>query len=394
VPASIYTKPIVSDPLHTSPSYLEDPTSLTFRGAAKLGVPVEKFVNWRWQMRHQCQTLEDLQAYLALSPSEQEGLTESQALFRTGVTPYYAALIAQTDPALQEALRLQVIPRKEEMSDAIGVYDPLSEVDHSPVREVVHVYPDRVAFCVAMLCPVYCRYCYRKRRDEETGLHFNRQIIERGLAYIASQPSIRDVLITGGDPLIASDGAIEELLQGLRAIPHVEIIRIHSRTPVALPYRITKDLVEMIQRYHPVWVNTHFNSALELTPEAEYALQLLVNHGIPVGNQSVFLRGVNDTVEKMHDLCRTLVRFRVRPYYLFHPHLVAGTAHLRPSVEKGLAIMKGLRGKISGLAIPTYVLDTPSGKVPLTHNHVLGREGKDLILEDLHGEIWREKGAW
>jgi lysine 2,3-aminomutase len=378
----------------TYQKFIEDPASLTHQGALRLGVDPQTFANWRWQMRHQCQSLDDLATYLSLSPSEQEGLKESQTLFRTGVSPYYASLIATTEPGLQDALRLQVIPRSAEMQDPLGMTDPLGEVDHSPVREVVHVYPDRVAFCVAMLCPVYCRYCYRKRRDEETGLHFNRQIIDRGIAYIASQPAIRDVLITGGDPLIAADSAVVDLLQRLRAIPHVEIIRIHTRTPVALPYRITETLAKKIRPYHPVWMNTHFNSHLELTPEARHALGILVDHGIPVGNQSVLLRGVNDSSEKMLALCRGLIRSRVRPYYVFHPHLIAGTAHLRPSVEQGLATMKGLRGKLSGMGIPTYVMDTPSGKVPLHHPHMIGRQGDDLLLEDLHGEIWREKGAY
>ena len=290
-------------------------------------------------------------------------------------------------------IRLQSLPRTEELTDRYGVADPLLEKEHSPVREVVHLYPDRVAFCVAQLCPVYCRYCYRKRRDDEAGLHFNRGIVDRGIEYIASNPAIRDVLITGGDPFIASDGAIENLLSRIRAIPHVEIIRFGTRTPVTLPYRVTKKLATMIAKYHPVFVNTHFNCPEELTPESKVAVENLVNAGIPVGNQAVLLKGVNDNYERMHALLRGLLMMRARPYYLFHPHNVEGTEHLRPSVETGMAIMRKLRGNITGFAIPSYIIDTPSGKVPITHNHVLGRDGADLILEDVRGEIWRERGV-
>ena len=193
----------------------------------------------------------------------------------------------------------------------------------------MHLYPDRVAFCVAMLCPVYCRYCYRKRRDKEQGLHYNRSIIERGLKYIRSNTAIRDVLITGGDPWIASDSSIEGLLQELRSISHVGIIRFGTRTPVALPYRVTESFAKMLSKYHPIWVNTHFNAAEELTPEAKLAVKQLVDNGIPVGNQSVLLKGVNDTEETMGELLWQLVLSRIRPYYVFHPHLVEGTAHLR-----------------------------------------------------------------
>jgi lysine 2,3-aminomutase len=270
----------------------------------------------------------------------------------------------------------------------------LSEVDHSPVKEVVHVYPDRVAFCVAQLCPVYCRYCFRKRRDDEEGLHFNRGIIDRGIAYIQSNPAIRDVLITGGDPFIASDQALDRLLERLREIPHVEVIRFGTRTPVTLPYRVTKKLCAILSKYHPVWVNTHFNCASELTEEAQVALANLADAGIPIGNQAVLLKGINDSPEDMLNLCRSLIKNRVRPYYIFHAHMIAGTEHLRVPVNKGLEIMTFLRGRISGFGIPTFALDTPNGKIPLLPNHILGVDGTDLILQDTRGEIHREPDAW
>ncbi|MFK7825277.1 MAG: KamA family radical SAM protein [Oligoflexales bacterium] len=371
--------------------FANDPNSLSYRLAVQYGVDPRTYVNWRWQMNHQLRSKKDFERFCKLEFAESRSFAAIKDLFNAGVTPYYAGLIPEFPG--HQGIRLQAIPRLEEISDLKGLNDPLEEVAHSPVREVVHVYPDRVAFCVAMLCPVYCRYCYRKRRDDEEGLHFNRSIVERGISYIASNPSIKDVLITGGDPFIASDQAIDRLLAKISEIPHVEIIRFGTRTPVTLPYRVTSKLAMILKKYHPVWVNTHFNCAEELTPEACMAISNLVDHGIPVGNQSVLLKGVNDTEQKMQDLCRSLIRNRVRPYYVFHAHMVAGTAHLRVPISRGIEIMKSLRGNISGYGIPNYILDTPSGKVPIGHNHVLGQDGHDLIIEDLRGEIWRETDA-
>jgi len=369
------------------------PESITVRGARLFKTDIDNFINWRWHMRHQVSSIEHAMKFMDLDVAEQEGFRELDQIFNAGVTPYYMALARPHEPDKPCPIRLQALPRSDELSDRYGLADPLKEKEHSPVREVVHLYPDRVAFCVAMLCPVYCRYCYRKRRDDEEGLHFNRAIIDKGIEYIASNPAIRDVLITGGDPFIASDSAIENLLARIRQIPHVEIIRFGTRTPVTLPYRVTRSLAAMIAKYHPVYVNTHFNCAEELTPEAQIAIQNLVDHGIPVGNQSVLLKNVNDSYERMHELLRGLLKIRVRPYYLFHPHNVEGTEHLRPSVDVGIAIMRKLRGNITGFGIPSYIIDTPSGKVPVSHNHVLGRDGEDLILEDVRGEIWRERGV-
>ena len=373
-------------------SLAEQPDSLTSRYARILEVSPAQFINWRWQMKNQIRTEEEAQRLFSTVSQESDGFRELKDLFNAGLTPYYGALIASLGDQ-GNPVRLQAMPRIEERFDPEGVADPLEETAHSPVKEVVHVYPDRVAFCVAMLCPVYCRYCYRKRRDDEEGLHFNRKIIERGIAYIASNPAIKDVLITGGDPFIASDEAIDQLLSKISAIPHVEVIRFGTRTPVTLPYRVTDKLCKILSKYHPVWVNTHFNHASEITPEAAVALSNLVNNGIPVGNQSVLSKGVNDSKESMMDLCRSLIRNRVRPYYVFHAHMVAGTKHLRVPVSKGLEIMKSLRGNLSGYGIPSYILDTPSGKVPLNHQHILGQDGNDLLVEDLRGEIWREPDA-
>jgi lysine 2,3-aminomutase len=325
---------------------------------------------------------------MQLSASEREAFEALRESFQAGITPYYLALMNlgnEFDP-----VRLQAMPRLEELGDRIGVADPLQEVGNSPVKEVVHVYPDRVAFCVAQLCPVYCRYCFRKRRDEEVGLHFNPKIVDQGLEYIASQPRIRDVLITGGDPLVAQDGTLENLLRRLREIPHVEIVRIGTRVPVTLPYRITEELADMLAQFHPLWINTHFNCPEELTPEAAAAIDTLLSRGIPVGNQSVLLAGVNDTGERLKSMLEGLVKMRVRPYYLYQAQTVEGTAHLRVPIEKGLDLMRSLRGNTTGFAIPQYVLDTPSGKIPISPNHVLGRADDDVVLLDLKNKAWRE----
>lgn len=362
--------------------------NITREGAKLFAVSEEKFVSWHWQMKHQIFSPEQLFGLVKLTDNEKEAFIKLKHKFQAGITPYSIALINFSDE--QDPVRLQLLPRLEELHDKHGVKDPLQEINNSPVKEMVHVYKDKVAWCVAQLCPVYCRYCFRKRRDEEEGLHYNPKIIEAGLEYIASNKNIRDVLITGGDPFIANDSAIENLLKRLREIEHVDIIRFGTRTPVALPYRITKHLAEILEKYHPIWINTHFNCTQELTPEAASAIDTLTRHGIPVGNQSVFLKQVNDSFESMRSLLNGLIRLRVRPYYIYHPQIVEGTEHLRIPIEKGLEIMKALRGNTSGFAIPQYVLDTPTGKIPISPNHVIGRQGDFFILEQLNKEPWAE----
>ncbi|MEY2987409.1 MAG: hypothetical protein RJB13_930 [Pseudomonadota bacterium] len=362
--------------------------SITSRGAKLFGVSEEQFTNWRWQMKNQIASADEAEKILKLSPSESDAFIKLREVFDAGVTPYYLALMNTDDEFCP--VRLQAVPRIEEIQDRIGVADPLQEVGNSPVKEVVHVYKDRVAFCVAQLCPVYCRYCFRKRRDAEVGLHFNPKIVDKGIEYIAGNPNIRDVLITGGDPLIAQDATLENLLTRLRDIPHVQILRIGTRVPVTLPYRITEELADMLARFHPLWLNTHFNCPEELTPEAAAAIDTLLSRGIPVGNQSVLLSGVNDTNERLKQLLEGLVQMRVRPYYLYQAQTVEGTAHLRVPIEKGLDLMRSLRGNTTGFAIPQYVLDTPTGKIPLSPNQIVGRDNDEVVLMDLKKSHWRE----
>jgi lysine 2,3-aminomutase len=362
--------------------------NITQYGAQLFAVSEEKFSSWHWQMKHQIFSPEQLFAIVELTENEKSAFVKLKQKFQAGISPYSIAVINFEN--VNDPVRLQLLPRLEELHDKIGVSDPLQEVNNSPVKEMVHVYKDKVAWCVAQLCPVYCRYCFRKRRDEEEGLHYNPKIIEAGLEYIASNKNIRDVLITGGDPFIANDASIENLLSRLRAIEHVEIIRFGTRTPVALPYRITENLAKILEKHHPVWINTHFNCVEELTPEAASAIDTLTKHGIPVGNQSVFLRQVNDSYESMRSLLNGLIRLRVRPYYIYHPQIVEGTEHLRIPIEKGIDIMKALRGNTSGFAIPQYVLDTPTGKIPISPNHVIGRQGDHFVLEQLNQQPWAE----
>lgn len=378
-------------PLHIRTA--SNSTAITAAGARAFGIDEVTFANWRWQMKHQVQAAGDLDGVLTLTDSERKAFTALQDTFHAGVTPYYVALMLDAVSRGAEhadPVRLQAFPRMEETVDSLGVADPLGEVANSPVKEVVHVYDDRVAFCVAQLCPVYCRYCFRKRRDEEVGLHFNKRIVDSGIEYIASNPRIRDVLVTGGDPLVAQDGALDDLLGRLRAIPHVEIMRVGTRVPVTLPYRVTEELADILARHHPVWVNTHFNCAEEITPEAASAVDTLLRRGIPVGNQAVLLRGVNDTPGRLKALLEGLVRIRARPYYIYQAQIVAGTEHLRVPVERGLDLMRSLRGRTTGFALPQYVLDTPFGKVPLSPNHVVGRKGDHVVVETIRGERWAE----
>jgi lysine 2,3-aminomutase len=362
--------------------------SITQTGARLFGVEEELFSNWRWQMKSQIQTQDDLVGIVNLAQNEIEGFKKLNKFFHAGISPYSVSLMDFSNDL--DPVKLQLMPRLEELTDRFGVSDPLKEIGNSPVKEMVHVYKDRVAWCVAQLCPVYCRYCFRKRRDGEEGLHFNPKIIEKGLDYIASNKNIRDVLITGGDPFIAHDKTIENLLKKLRDIKHVEIIRFGTRTPVSLPYRITEEFADMLAQYHPIWINTHFNSAQELTPEASSAIDTLLKRGIPIGNQSVFLKNVNDNADSLRNLVNGLVKMRVRPYYIYHPQIVEGTEHLRIPIEKGLDVIKELRGSTTGFANPQYVLDTPTGKIPLSPNHILARDGEYVIVEQLNSEPWAE----
>jgi lysine 2,3-aminomutase len=356
--------------------------------AAPADLP-DGWCDWTWQMRHRIRNAADLERFLSPTADESRAISALAERFHFVITPYYASLMDPSDPACP--IRRQVVPATAELGDADGLRDPLDEVAHSPVKNVIRVYPDRIAFCVNNECALYCRYCLRKRMVGDDDWTMKKRELAEALDWIRATPEIRDVLLTGGDPLTYSDARLEWLLSELRSIPHVEIVRLGTRLPVTLPYRVTDELCAMLAKYHPIWVNTHFNHPSELTAEAAKACDRLTRAGIPVGNQSVLLRGVNDSVETMQELCEGLVRLRVRPYYVYQAQLLDGTEHFRVPIERGVEIFRAMRGRTSGFAIPQYVLDTPYGKVPLDYPYLRGREGDDIVVESYDGRIWRER---
>ncbi|MEO8552098.1 MAG: KamA family radical SAM protein [Kofleriaceae bacterium] len=329
-----------------------------------------QWFDWRWQLGHMLTTADELAAAVTLSPDERAGLAASAQLFRVGITPYYASLM---DPLHASCpIRLQAIPRPAEADIRDEeLRDPLGEDSHNPAPSVVHKYPDRVLFLVVDRCGIYCRHCNRRRLvggDEPP----TTAELEAGLDYIARTPRIRDVLLSGGDPLLLSTRRLGHLLGRLRAIPHVETIRIGTRLPVVCPMRIDDELCAMLRRHHPLFINTHFNHVKELTPEARAACERLADAGVPVGNQTVLLRGINSSVRALRALMRGLLRSRVRPYYLFQGDTVIGTDHLRTPVETAQELYKGLRGWMNGMAVPMLVLDAPGGggKVPIVPSYI------------------------
>lgn len=350
-------------------------------------VPLAQWNDWRWQLSHRLNTIEDFARVIHLTPEEEAGLSSPEH-FRVDVTPYFASLMDPDDPACP--IRKQVVPTiREIVHGDDGMADSLAEDDHSPVPGLVHRYPDRVLMLVTTECASYCRFCTRSRMVGNAHAQFNSAAYERQLEYIAATPQIRDVLISGGDPLILSQRVLEGLLKRLRAIPHVEVVRIGSRVPVFLPQRITDDLVSMLRRYHPLWMNIHFNHPREVTPEVEVALARLADAGIPLGSQTVLMAGINDCPNVIRALVQKLVKNRVRPYYLYQCDLVQGAAHFRTPVAKGVEIMESLRGHTSGFAIPTYVIDAPEGggKVPILPNYLLSMSDKQVIVRNYEGFI-------
>lgn len=313
-----------------------------------------------------------------------EALERVAEVYPMCVTPYYLGLVER----LNDPIGKQCVPDPVELDSFGLVADPLAEESMSPVPCVVHRYPDRALFLVSSQCAMYCRFCTRKRKVG-TDWTVTEDMRREGLAYIARTPEIRDVVVSGGDPLLLSDSLIEGILRGLRRIPHVEIIRIGTRAPCTLPQRITPRLVRMLGRYHPLYVNTHFEHPREVTPEALRALALLANAGIPLGNQSVLLRGVNDDPAVFLELNRRLLAARVKPYYMFQADLVDGTAHFCTSIETGLDVIRGLRGHTSGLAVPHFVVDSPGGggKIPILPQEYVRREGRHLILRNYRGQL-------
>ena len=348
----------------------------------------EQWNDWKWQLKNRIETLDQLKKYIELTPEEEEGVKESLKTLRMAITPYYLSII--NTEISNCPVRKQAIPTGAEtfQSDA-DLLDPLHEDEDSPVAGLTHRYPDRVLFLITDMCAMYCRHCTRRRFAGQTDSESPSDRIQKAIDYIAKTPVIRDVLLSGGDGLMVSDKMLESIIQRLRAIPHVEIIRIGTRTPVVCPQRITDDLVNMLKKYHPIWVNTHFNHPNEITAEAAEACAKLANAGIPLGNQSVLLRGVNDCVSVMKKLVHDLVRIRVRPYYIYQCDLSMGLEHFRTPVSKGIEIIENLRGHTSGYAVPTFVVDAPGGggKTPVMPTYIISQSPGKVVLRNFEGVI-------
>jgi len=346
--------------------------------------------DWRWQLRNRIRTSDHLERMLELSDDERLALTSVGSQLPLGITPYSMSLLDPIDS--MQPLRRTVVPTALELIQGPGeAADPLGEEKHSPVPGIVHRYPDRALFLVHDLCGTYCRYCTRSRVVGHGEILPDQQRLEIGLDYIRRHPAIRDVLLSGGDPLTVSDAKLEWILQRLRQIPHVEIIRIGTKVPAVLPQRITPQLVKMLKRYHPLFMSLHFTHPDECTPETTRACARLADAGIPLGSQVVLLKNVNDNLDVMKSLMQKLLTMRVRPYYLYQCDPIIGSSHFRTSVEKGLEIMQGLRGWTSGYAVPTYVIDAPGGggKIPIQGDYCLGRSGDDIVLKNYEGQTYR-----
>ncbi|MFO0873249.1 MAG: KamA family radical SAM protein [Phycisphaerales bacterium] len=347
--------------------------------------------DWKWQLRNRVRDLATLDRAFTLSTDERETVMALGDRLPVGITPYYASLMDPDDP--MSALRRTMIPVADEFThESVEAEDPLNEDGDMPVEGLVHRYPDRVLFLVTSFCATYCRYCTRSRLVGKTGeYHFNNKQFERALQYIEATPEIRDVLISGGDPLTMNDDRIEWLLSRLRAIDHVEFIRIGSKIPVVLPQRITPAFAAMVRKYHPLWMSVHFMHPDEVTPEVAQSCGRLVDAGVPLGSQTVLTRDVNDDPETMKRLMQGLLKVRVRPYYIYQCDPIPGSRHFRTPVETGLKIIESLRGHTTGYAVPHFVIDGPGGggKIPLSPNYVLGRDGDELMIRNYEGKVFR-----
>jgi len=348
----------------------------------------EQWNDWTWQVRNRVETLDQLKALMTLTEEEEEGVKKSLATLRMAITPYYMSLIDPNNPNCP--VRKQAIPTGAEVHQAeADLLDPLHEDEDSPTPGLTHRYPDRVLFLITDMCSMYCRHCTRRRFAGQKDAETPSERIQKAIDYIARTPQVRDVVLSGGDALMISDKMLESIISRLRDIPHVEIIRIGSRTPVVCPQRITDGLVNMLKKYHPIWLNTHFNHPDEITPEATEACAKLANVGVPLGNQSVLLAGINDSTKIMKDLMHGLVKMRVRPYYIYQCDLSMGLEHFRTPVSKGIEIIENLRGHTSGYAVPTFVVDAPGGggKIPVMPNYVISQAPGKVVLRNFEGVI-------
>ena len=351
-------------------------------------VTEEQWNDWHWQVANRLSTVEQIKAVVNLTPQEEEDIKKVMDGFRVGITPYYASLMDPDDPSCP--VRMQAVPTLAETHRGeADMLDPLHEDEDSPAPGLTHRYPDRVLFLITDQCSMYCRHCTRRRLAGETDGARSMEDINACIDYVRRTPVVRDVLLSGGDALCVETDVLEYIISELRKIPHVEIVRIGSRTPVVMPQRITDELVNMLKKYHPIWLNTHFNHPKEWTPEAAEACRKLADAGIPLGNQSVLLRGVNDDVHVMRNLVHLCCKNRVRPYYIYQCDLSLGIEHFRTPVSKGIELIEGLRGHTSGYAVPTFVVDAPGGggKTPVMPQYVISQTPERVILRNYEGVI-------
>jgi len=356
---------------------------------ADQGVSNDEWNSHKWQLKNRITSLSQLEEHLNLSEDERNGVILSGTKLAMSITPHFFNLIDRDDPDCP--IRRQVIPRIEEtITSPYEMSDPCGEDSNMPVPGLVHRYPDRVLFLVTDRCASYCRYCTRSRVVSGAGDQALETNYEAAFKYLEEHTEIRDVLLSGGDPLLFSDSKLEQILSRLRSIKHIEFLRIGSRIPVFLPQRITPELCQMLQKYHPLFMSVHVNHPRELTVEVKEALERLANHGIPLGNQSVLLRGVNDDVDTMKALIHKLLMCRVRPYYLYQLDLIQGSSHLQAPVAKGLKIIKGLRGHTTGYSIPQYVIDAPEGggKVPINPEYIVQRNSERVVIRNFEGKTF------
>ena len=348
----------------------------------------EQWNNWLWQLTNTIRTVDDLKKVIHLTPDEEEGVRISTKTIPLNITPYYASLMNQDDPRCP--IRMQSVPVSAELNKTkYDMEDPLHEDEDSPVTGLTHRYPDRVLFLVTNQCSMYCRYCTRRRFSGQIGMGVPKKQLDAAIQYIRETSAVRDVLLSGGDGLLINDTILEYILKNLRDIPHVEIIRIGTRAPVVFPQRITENLCNIFKKYHPIWLNTHFNTSIEITEESKLACEMLANAGVPVGNQAVILAGINDSVAIMKKLMHDLVKIRVRPYYIYQCDLSEGIGHFRAPISKGIEIIEGLRGHTSGYAVPVFVVDAPGGggKITLQPNYILSQSPTKTVLRNFEGVI-------
>lgn len=359
------------------------------RPAIWRNVEDEKWNDWKWQLANRITTSSQLKDIFGIGSDEQKQIDMCLERFRMSITPYYASLMDVNDKNCP--VRQQCIPTEKELHKNPGeLNDPLAEVEQSPVSNIIHRYPDRVLFLLTDKCAMYCRHCTRRRLVGKTDCSVSEEAVVNALEYIRKNTAIRDVLLSGGDPLMLPEGKLENIISRLREIPHVEIIRIGTRVPVVLPMKITDELLQMLRKYHPIWINTHFNHPKEITAASTRACEMIADAGIPLGNQSVLLKGINDDASVLRELYTKLVKIRVRPYYLYQCDVAEGIGHFRTPVEQGIEIMRSLRGYISGYAVPTFVIDAPmgGGKIPINPEYLVSINSDQVVMRNYKGEFY------